>query len=61
MVWGLWSVTGAGLSALVPAVYQARVASLQIVIIGVVLANVLVVRPCGLIGETKTVSRHLAE
>jgi branched-chain amino acid transport system permease protein len=60
-VWGLWSVTGAGLSALVPAVYQARAASLQIVIIGVVLAAVLVVRPRGLIGETKTVSRHLAE
>jgi branched-chain amino acid transport system permease protein len=61
VVWGLWSVTGAGLSALVPAVYQARAASLQIVIIGIVLAAVLVVRPRGLIGETTTVSRHLAE
>jgi branched-chain amino acid transport system permease protein len=61
VVWGLWSVTGAGLSALVPPVHQARAASLQIVIIGVVLAAVLVVRPRGLIGETKTVSRHLAE
>ena len=60
-MWGLWSVTGAALSALVPPLYQARAASLQIVIIGVVLAAVLVVRPRGLIGETKTVSRHLAE
>jgi branched-chain amino acid transport system permease protein len=61
LVWGLWSVTGAALSALVPAEHQARAAALQIVIIGAVLAAVLVMRPRGLLGETKTVSRHLKD
>lgn len=59
VVWGLWSFTGAALSGFVPAEYQARAAALQIVIIGVVLAAVLVVRPRGLLGETKIISRFL--
>jgi branched-chain amino acid transport system permease protein len=42
-VWGLWSLTGAALSAFVPAEHQARVAALQIVLIGVILDEVLVV------------------
>ncbi len=61
LVWGLWSFTGAALSGVVPAEYQARAAALQIVIIGVVLAAVLVVRPRGLLGETKMVSRFLKD
>ncbi|CAN5282278.1 branched-chain amino acid ABC transporter permease [soil metagenome] len=61
LVWGLWSITGAALSTLVPAENQARAAALQIVIIGMVLAGVLVMRPRGLLGETKTVSRHLTD
>jgi branched-chain amino acid transport system permease protein len=60
-VWGLWSLTGAALSAFVPAEHQARVAALQIVFIGMVLALVLVVRPRGLIGESILVSRFLRE
>jgi len=58
-VWGLWSLTGAALSAFVPAEHQARVAALQIVLIGVVLAVVLVARPRGLVGESILVSRFL--
>jgi branched-chain amino acid transport system permease protein len=58
-VWGLWSATGAGLSALVPPEHQARVAALQIVIIGAVLAGVLVLRPRGILGEVRIVSRFL--
>jgi branched-chain amino acid transport system permease protein len=61
VVWGLWSFTGATLSAVVPAEHQARAAALQIVIVGVVLACVLVLRPRGLLGERKTVSRHLKD
>ena len=61
LVWGLWSVTGAALGALVPAEHQARAAALQIVIIGAVLAAVLVMQPRGLLGERKTVSRHLED
>jgi branched-chain amino acid transport system permease protein len=61
LVWGLWSTTGALLAALVPAEQQARAAALQIVIIGIVLAAVLVLRPRGILGETKTISRHLSD
>jgi branched-chain amino acid transport system permease protein len=60
-VWGLWSLTGAALSAFVPAEHQARVAALQIVFIGIVMAVVLVVRPRGLVGESILVSRFLRE
>ena len=37
---------------------QARAASLQVVLIGVLLAAILLVRPRGLIGEEAVVSRH---
>jgi branched-chain amino acid transport system permease protein len=40
---------------------QAPAASLRIVLIGVVLALVLLVRPRGLIGEKTVISRHLSE
>lgn len=59
LVWGLWSVTGALLAAFVPGEYQARAAALQIVLIGVALAALLVVRPRGLLGEEKMISRFL--
>jgi branched-chain amino acid transport system permease protein len=58
-VWGLWSLTGAALSTFVPAEHQARVAALQIVLIGVILALVLLVRPRGMLGEKILVSRFL--
>lgn len=57
VVWALWSVTGAALSAIVPAEYQARAAALQIVLIGIGLAAVLVSRPRGLLGEVTKISR----
>jgi branched-chain amino acid transport system permease protein len=53
VVWALWSMTGAALSIVIPAEYQARAAALQIVIIGVGLAAILVVRPRGLLGERR--------
>jgi branched-chain amino acid transport system permease protein len=58
-VWGLWSLTGAAVSALVPPEHQAQAAALQLVAIGTLLAAVLVVRPRGLVGEVKSVSRFL--
>jgi branched-chain amino acid transport system permease protein len=61
VVWGLWSLTGFATSVLVPPDQQARAASLQIVAIGVVLAVILLLRPRGILGEAKTVSRHIAE
>ena len=59
LVWALWSISGAVLAAAVPADYQARAAALQIVLIGVALAALLVLRPRGLLGEEKMVSRFL--
>jgi branched-chain amino acid transport system permease protein len=61
LVWALWSISGALLAATVPAEYQARAAALQIVLIGVALAALLVLRPRGLLGEEKMVSRFLKD
>ncbi len=58
VVWGLWTLSGAAVGALVPQDLQARAAALQTVLIGVVLAAVLLVRPRGLCGEEVVVSRH---
>jgi branched-chain amino acid transport system permease protein len=61
VVWALWTLTGAAFAALLPAALQAPAASLRIVLIGVVLALVLLVRPRGLIGEKTVISRHLSQ
>lgn len=57
-VWALWSASGALLAAGLPQEMQARGAALQVVLIGVVLAAVLLLRPRGLLGEEAVVSRH---
>ena len=57
-VWALWSASGALLAAALPQELQARGAALQTVLIGVVLAAVLLVRPRGLLGEETVVSPH---
>jgi branched-chain amino acid transport system permease protein len=59
LVWGFWSASGALVGAFVPPEDQARAASLQLVVIGSLLAAVLVLRPRGLIGEPISVSRFL--
>jgi branched-chain amino acid transport system permease protein len=59
LVWGIWAGSAGAIAALFPAGEQARAASLQIVMIGVALCAVLLVRPRGLIGEERVVSRHI--
>jgi branched-chain amino acid transport system permease protein len=59
VVWGLWSASSAFTASIFPPDQQARAASLQIVMIGVLLAVILVVRPRGLLGERMTVSRFV--
>jgi branched-chain amino acid transport system permease protein len=61
LVWGIWAGSAGAIAALFPAGQQARAASLQIVMIGVALCAVLLLRPRGLIGEERVVSRHLGE
>jgi branched-chain amino acid transport system permease protein len=57
-VWALWSASGAALAAALPQAWQARGAALQTVLIGLVLAAALLVRPRGLLGEETVVSPH---
>jgi branched-chain amino acid transport system permease protein len=58
VVWAIWTLTGGLLREVVPAEQQARMASLQVVLIGLTLAAILVLRPRGLLGEDVVVSRH---
>jgi branched-chain amino acid transport system permease protein len=59
VVWGIWAASAAAVSAIFPPAQQARAATLQIVMIGVALCIILLLRPRGILGELKTVSRHL--
>ncbi len=60
LVWAIWSVSGGLIRGLLPAAEQARGAALQVVLIGVLIAAILVLRPRGVLGERATVSRHAA-
>jgi branched-chain amino acid transport system permease protein len=57
LVWGIWALSAAAVSALVPPEQQARAASLQIVLIGVGLCLILLLRPRGILGEVSVLSR----
>lgn len=58
LVWAIWSTSGGLLREVLPAAEQARGAALQVVLIGVLIATILVLRPRGLFGERASVSRH---
>jgi len=57
VVWGFWTAAGGLLRGMVPQAEQARAAALQVVLIGVLIALMLVLRPRGLLGEEVAVSR----
>lgn len=57
VVWTFWAAAGGLLRGWVPQAEQARAAALQVVLIGVLIALMLVLRPRGLIGEEVAVSR----
>jgi branched-chain amino acid transport system permease protein len=61
LVWGIWSASSALTAALFPPSEQARAAALEIVLIGVLLAAILLLRPRGILGEHATVSRFVAK
>src|SRR6478735_1845788 len=61
VVWALWTLSGNVLRELVPAEHQARAATLQVVLIGLLLMLILLVRPRGLLGEEAVVSRHMKD
>jgi branched-chain amino acid transport system permease protein len=59
LVWGIWAGSASLVSAVFPPGEQARAASLQIVMIGVALCAILLLRPRGILGEVRIVSRHV--
>jgi len=59
LVWGIWAPSAAAVSGLFPPGQQARAAALQIVMIGVALCAILLLRPRGILGEERVVSRHV--
>lgn len=59
LVWAVWAASAAAISAFVPPELQARAATLQIVMIGVAICAMLLLRPRGILGEVRTVSRHI--
>lgn len=61
VVWMFWAAAGSLLRGWIPAAEQARAAALQVVLIGVLIALMLVLRPRGLLGEEMAVSRHADE
>jgi branched-chain amino acid transport system permease protein len=61
VVWGLWAFSGSAIAALFPPDQQARAAALQIVMIGIGLCAILLLRPRGILGEVRVISRHLAQ
>jgi branched-chain amino acid transport system permease protein len=61
LVWGIWAGSAGLVADLFPAGQQARAASLQVVMIGVALCAILLLRPRGILGEERVVSRHLGK
>lgn len=59
LVWAVWAASAALISAVVPPEMQARAAALQIVMIGLAICAMLLLRPRGILGEVRTVSRHV--
>ena len=59
-VWGLWSGSGWLMASVLPSAFAVRAGALQVILIGLVLAAVLLLRPRGLIGEETVVSRGAA-
>lgn len=59
LVWAIWAGSAGAVAAIFPPGEQARAAALQIVMIGVALCAILLLRPRGILGEQRVVSRHL--
>jgi branched-chain amino acid transport system permease protein len=59
LVAAIWSATGFATSFLFPPGEQARAAALRVVVIGILLAATVVLRPRGLRGERLRISRYI--
>lgn len=61
VVWAFWAASGTIIAGFVPPEEQARASALKIVMIGLAICLVLLLRPRGILGELKTVSRHIED
>ena len=61
VVWAFWAGAGSLMRVWIPQSEQARGAALQVVMIGVLIALMLVLRPRGLLGERLAVSRQAGQ
>jgi branched-chain amino acid transport system permease protein len=61
LVWAIWAASAAAISGFVPSDQQARAAALRIVLIGLAICVVLLLRPRGLLGEVRTISRYIGK
>jgi branched-chain amino acid transport system permease protein len=61
VVWAFWAASGTIIASFVPPEEQARASALKIVMIGLAICLVLLLRPRGILGELKTVSRHIED
>jgi branched-chain amino acid transport system permease protein len=59
VVWAIWTLAGGALREIVPPAHQAQAATLQVVLIGLLLMGVLLLRPKGLIGERLIASQQV--
>jgi len=57
-VWALWTMSGLGISRLLPVAYQSQGGAIQVILIGLLIVLTRIFRPRGLIGETEAVSKH---
>lgn len=57
VVWGIWAGTRLIIGQYVPADYSTQASYARLMIIGLMLVSILLVRPQGLLGEEKEVSR----
>lgn len=60
LVWGFWTAAGGVMREWIPQAQQARAAALQVVLIGMLIASMLVLRPGGLFGRFRDKIRALA-
>ncbi len=57
IVWGIWSGTNVMVRRMVPVEYMARAPYIRLMLIGLLLILILLLRPQGILGEEKEVSR----
>ncbi|HEX6020311.1 MAG TPA: branched-chain amino acid ABC transporter permease [Burkholderiaceae bacterium] len=58
LMWAVWTGSGSAAQALLPPDWQVKGGAAQIILIGLILMLTLVLRPRGLIGEERVVSRE---